>query len=138
MKRIITLAIVFTIALASVCWANEIVGVWKFTGPDAKAESEEDVQTLEGVYEGTEKYLSFNEDGRAATTNVVDNQLEYKIGTWIQLTPEYYLFSYTFYSDKLKEDLEIEDIISIVDGSLRLRQFDSGDTYLYEVYEKIE
>ena len=138
MKRIITLVIVFTIALASVCWANEIVGVWKFTGPDAKAESEEDVQTLEGVYEGTEKYLSFNEDGRAATTNVVDNQLEYKIGTWIQLTPEYYLFSYTFYSEKLEKNLDIENIISIVDGSLRLRQFDSGDTYLYEVYEKIE
>lgn len=138
MKRIITLTIVFTIALASVCWANEIVGVWKFTGPDAKAESEEDVQTLEGVYEGTEKYLSFNEDGRASTTNVVDNQLEYKIGTWIQLTPEYYLFSYTFYSEKLEKNLDIENIISIVDGSLRLRQFDSGDTYLYEVYEKIE
>ena len=83
-------------------------------------------------------YLSFAEDGRAATTNVVDNQLDYKIGTWIQLTPEYYVFSYTFYSDKLKEDLEIENIISIVDGSLRMRQFDTGATYVYEVYEKIE
>lgn len=138
MKRIITLTIVFTIALASVCWANEIVGVWKFAEVDVKAESEEDVKTLKGVYEDTEKYLSFNEDGRAAATNVVDNQLDYKIGTWIQLTPEYYVFSYTFYSDKLKEDLEIEDIISIVDGSLRMRQFDTGATYVYEVYEKIE
>lgn len=138
MKRIISLVFVFTIFMASVSWANEIVGVWKFTSPDAKAESEEDVQTLKGVYEGTEKYLSFNEDGRAAITNVVDNQLEYKIGTWIQLTPEYYVFSYSFYSDKFEKNLDIENIISIVDGSLRMRQFDSGDTYLYEVYEKIE
>ena len=138
MKRIITLTIVFTIALASVCWANEIVGVWKFAEVDIKAENEEDVQTLKGVYEDIDKYFSFSEDGRAAITNVVDNQLDYKIGTWIQLTPEYYVFSYTFYSDKLKEDLEIEDIISIVDGSLRMRQFDTGATYVYEVYEKIE
>lgn len=138
MKRIITLTIVFTIALASVCWANEIVGVWKFAEVDVKAENEEDVQTLKGVYEDIDKYFSFSEDGRAAITNVVDNQLDYKIGTWIQLTPEYYVFSYTFYSDKLKEDLEIEDIISIVDGSLRMRQFDTGATYVYEVYEKIE
>lgn len=138
MKRIITLVIVFTIALASVSWANEIVGVWKFTEVDVKAESEEDVQTLKGVYDNIDKYLSFAEDGRAACTNVVDNQLDYKIGTWIQLTPEYYLFSYTFYSDKLKENLEIENIISIVDGSLRMRQFDTGATYVYEVYGKIE
>lgn len=137
MKRIITLAIVFTIALASVCWANEIVGVWKFTGPDIKAQ-EEDAQKVKAEYEGIEMYFSFAEDGRAAITNVVDNQLDYKIGTWMQLTPEYYVFSYTFYSDKLKEDLEIEDIISIVDGSLRMRQFDTGTTYVYEVYEKIE
>lgn len=138
MKRIITLAIVFTIALASVCWANEIVGVWKFTGPDVKSDKEEDVQKLKDEYEKIEMYFSFAEDGRAAYTNVVGNQLDYKIGTWIQLTPEYYVFSYTYYSDKLKKDLEIENIISIVDGSLRMRQFDTGTTYVYEVYEKIE
>lgn len=138
MKRFLLAFLTLTIALASVCWANEIVGIWKFEDLDVKVENEEDAQTFKDIYSKNEKYFSFTEDGRASITNVVDNQFDYKIGTWIQLTPEHYLFSYSFYYDALKKEMEIENILSIVDGSLRRKQIDTEDTYIYEVYEKIK
>lgn len=138
MKRIALLCIVMTIALTSVCWANEIVGLWEFTGVDVKAESEEDIQTLKGIYGNIERYFTFTEDGRAVNTTVKDKELEYNEGTWIQLTPDHYKFTYTLYSDALKKEIVVDVIISIVDGTIRREQFDSGATYVYEVYEKIK
>lgn len=113
---------------------DSIIGMWKYTDItiDSSYSSEEDLSSIKENYGNLEAYYVFNDDHTATNTFSGYGDSGTHVGTWTQLTPTMYKFVYSYYSDVLKETLEIESEITLIDGML----YDNIDGMIL-VYEPV-
>lgn len=99
---------------------DSIIGMWKYTDItiDEAYASEMDLEEIKKSYGDFEAYYIFNEDHTATNTFSGYGDSGTHEGTWTQLTPTLYKFVYPYYSDVLKETLEIESEITLTDRKL--------------------
>ena len=102
MKRVITLIIVFIIALASVCWADNLTGTWELDhmgmiAPNADPEELKDAnETLNNKWIQLNTYLTARSDGTMVYAHVLEDMIDVRIGEWYKYAPDKYVFMYSF------------------------------------------
>ena len=107
MKRIIFLICMMTIALASVCWADELTGVWKLESMDVVeiepgAENADKLKEMAKTPIDYDAFLTIRDDG-----TMVEFQ-DFKV--WQQLlifvrAKVYLDITFKFYDSKLQKEL---------------------------------
>lgn len=137
MKRIIFLICMMTIALASVCWADDLTGVWKFESIDV-VETEPNTETAETLKKLTETpidydvFITARPDGTMVEFQDLGVSYNCNIGKWYQCTPDTYMFIY----DSLST--EKTAFLTLNDGVLKYRYTFRDVAYLELTYTKVE
>ena len=137
MKRIALLGIVLTIALASVCWAEELTGMWKLDSQELielvpnseKAESLKDLVEDEPSYD---EYITVNPDGVMTIFSDFDVAYNLAIGRWYKCAPDTYLFIYDFAGS------ETISFMTVSGNTLKYRTTYKDEAYIEFTYTKIE
>lgn len=145
MKRFIVLCFVLTIALASVCWANEITGTWVYDHqgmivPDADPEElEETNKALNDFMQelNVEVYITARSDGAMVLSYVYKDDIDARIGDWYKYAPNKYVFIYSF-STLTREDKKQIDYMEIKDGVLEFSLNKNEENEVIYYFDKVE
>lgn len=142
MKRIITLIIVFTIALASVCWADGITGTWELdhkgmTSPSADPAELEEANKALNEMDSTPTYITARSDGAMVYTFIMENFTDCRIGEWYKYAPNKYVFMYSFSTLTGTEDQKIY-YMEINDGVLEFTISQEKDAKVIYYLNKVE
>lgn len=142
MKRIITLIIVFTIALTSVCWADGITGTWELDhkgmiAPDSDPEETEQADKLLNEIDSTPAYITARSDGAMVFTYLFENFTDCRIGEWYKYAPNKYVFMYSFSTLTGADDQKIY-YMEINDGILEFALNQDKDVKVVYYMNKVE
>ena len=101
MKRIVLICTVLTIAMTSVCFADQITGVWEsdskgVIAPEADPEKIEATNEALNNMEKVPTFLTARSDGAMVKTYLFGNIVDARIGKWYRLTPDKYMFIQTY------------------------------------------
>ena len=120
--------------------ATDIIGMWKYAGIEVfyDSMSDDEIQNLKDANANLEAYFVFNEDHTAANTFIENGSPTIHEGSWSQLTPDLYKYTYPYYSEVTKKTSDVESTITISDGKLYEKQFDTGTSYILLIYERVQ
>lgn len=145
MKRFLLAFLTLTIALAPVCWADEITGTWIYDHQGAIApdidpkELEELDKTLNEFMQkqNIEVYITARSDGTMVFSYVYDNEIDARIGDWYKYAPDRYVFMYSF-STLTGEGKQHIYCMGINDELLEFEINQAADTKIIYYFNKIE
>lgn len=142
MKRVITLIIVFTIALASVCWADDLTGTWELDHAgmialDADPEEIEEANKALNELYPTPTYLTARSDGTMVYSFIFENMIDVRIGEWYKYAPDKYVFMYSF-STVSGEGQKHIYYFDIADGILEFPIEENDEYSVIYYFNKIE
>ncbi len=137
MKRIIFLICMMTIALASVCWADELTGVWKLESMDVVeiepgAENADKLKEMAKTPIDYDAFLTIRDDGTMVEFQDFKVGYNSQIGKWYQCTPDTYMFVYDF------AGTENTSFMTLSDGALKYRSTFRDAAYLELTYTKVK
>lgn len=142
MKRVITLIIVFTIALASVCWADGITGTWIMdrTEMSSPVATQEELDQANHALSKMDPptYISARSDGTMTLT--YDNSvtlLDVRIGQWYKYAPDRYVYLYDFSTLTGSTEQKVYQI-EIKDGQLFFYIERNSEYDVYKIFDKVE